>query len=126
MFNPKFLEILKTEVEKAGQKIEWGTKILSFKDKAYSPENGGFHPVEVMTENGKIQYVTDFCYFGPDNELVKDLDFAFNCGVFQQLGIGESREYPIEEGRDLFNAWQENFILYYAMGMYDNIEVETI
>ena len=126
MFNPKFLEVLKIEVEKAGQKIEWGTKILNFRDKGYSNKTGGFHPVEVMTDQGKIQYVTDFCYFGPDDELVKDLDFAFNCGVFQQLGRGESLEYPIEEVRDLFAMLQENFIAYYAMGMYYHIEVETI
>lgn len=123
MFTKAFIEIVKKEVTKAGHNFDKGTVIINFRDKSYSPETGGFHPVEVMLVQGEVFYVTDFCYFGSFNELVKDLDWDFSIGRFQQLGMGESREYPISEGNELFQVWQNNFVSYYGMGVYDEIKV---
>ena len=86
--------------------------IYSFRDPDYSAESGGYHPVEIhVNAQGRIMYITDFCYVGegPYAELVKELDFDFGYGVFQQMG----REYPIKQGAALFRIWQANFCAYY-------------
>jgi len=91
--------------------------ILSFRDPKYSPEGGGFHPVEVaVATDGSIQYVTDFAYCGrpPYCELGKEIDFDFSLGLFQHFG----REYPVLAGRELFQLWESNFVTYYGAGVY--------
>lgn len=91
--------------------------VLSFRDPKYSPQRGGFHPVEVaVASDGSIQYVTDFAYYGcpPHCELGKEIDFDFTLGLFQHFG----REYPILSGRELFRLWESNFVTYYGMGVY--------
>lgn len=90
---------------------------LHFKDASYSAEQGGFHPVEIMIrETGEISYITDFSYvgIGPYAELAKEIDFDFGLGVFGLRG----QSYSIEAGKVLFRIWQENFVSYYAMGVY--------
>lgn len=91
--------------------------VLSFRDPNYSPQGGGFHPVEIAINlDGCIQYVTGFAYYGtpPYCELGKEIDFDFSMGFFQHFG----REYPILAGRELFRLWQSNFTTYYGMGVY--------
>jgi hypothetical protein len=90
---------------------------LHFKDASYSAEQGGFHPVEIMIrKSGSIAYITDFSYvgIGPYAELAKEIDFDFGLGVFGHMG----RDYSIEAGKVLFRIWQENFVSYYEMGVY--------
>lgn len=90
---------------------------MSFRDPNYSPETGGFHPVEIaVTESRNILYITDFAYvgLGPYAELVKEIDFDFQHQCFQHMG----REFPLAAGKELFDLWQSNFIDYYAMGVY--------
>jgi hypothetical protein len=69
-----------------------------------------------MDASGEIQYVTDFSYvgYGGYEELVKELDFDFSLGLFQQF----DRCYPIESAREMFLMWQQNFCAYYHMGVY--------
>jgi len=43
-------------------------------------------------------------------ELVKELDWDFDAGVFQNL-FGT---YPIEQAIEVFQVWESNFV-YYAM-----------
>ena len=84
--------------------------ILNFRDPDYSAESGGYHPVEIcVNAQGRIQYITDFAYYGqgPYAELGKELDFDFGYGVFQQMG----REFPIRDGANLFKIWQSQFLL---------------
>jgi hypothetical protein len=100
---------------------------VHFSDPDYSPRRGGYHPVEIsIGKEGKINYITDYTYFGrePYVELVKDLDFDFENGRFQQLGMGDSREYYIKEGAGLFRTWQANFSHYHESGVFD-VEVRT-
>jgi len=87
---------------------------LNFRDPSYSAETGGFHPVEIRLERRgdafDIIYITDFAYIGigPFAELVKELDFDFQSGVFQNLhGI-----FPIETGYDIYRIWEGNFLHY--------------
>ena len=91
--------------------------VLSFRDPKYSPQAGGFHPVEVaVASDGCIQYATDFAYYGnpPYSELGKEIDFDFSLGLFQHF----DREFPIMAGRELFQLWESNFVTYYGMGVY--------
>jgi hypothetical protein len=105
------------EVIKTGRVDTTDGVIINFKDPEYSATDGGYHPVEIMiAANGTIQYVTDFAFIGtpPHEELVKDLDFDFSLGLFQQMG----RDYPIKEGKELFQVWQDNFCSYHESGVF--------
>ncbi|WP_166426207.1 DUF2787 family protein [Paraglaciecola sp. 20A4] len=85
---------------------------INFRDPTYSPESGGFHPVEIRLENRDtiwhFCYITDFAYLGMGG-LAKELDFDFQAGVFQNfLGI-----YPIEQASDMYQIWEGNFLHYW-------------
>ena len=98
--------------------------IVNFRDSNYSADQGGYHPVEVMiSESGRINYVTDFAFVGqpPFAELAKELDFDFSLGLFQQMG----RDHPIQAGRPLYRTWQANFCAYYESGVFGVEVTET-
>ena len=90
--------------------------VLNFRDPTYSTENGGYHPVEIRLENEgdgwRFCYITDFCFVGSGcmAELVKELDWDLDNGVFQNL-FGT---YPIEQAIEIFQVWESDFV-YYAM-----------
>ncbi len=108
--------IIKSELHKSSLPKDEAIT-LNFRDPDYCAEKGGFHPVEIrMDASGDIQYVTDFSYvgYGGYEELVKELDFDFSLGLFQQF----DRCYPIESAREMFLMWQQNFCAYYHMGVY--------
>ena len=91
--------------------------IINFRDPTYSAQQGGFHPVEIyILANGTIQYITDFAYVGTAGfaELVKEIDFDFTLNLFQHF----SHEYPITQGKEMYAIWQQNFVSYYEMGVY--------
>ena len=88
---------------------------INLRDPTYSPESGGFHPVEIRLENRDtiwhFCYITDFAYIGMGGmaELVKELDFDFQAGVFQNsFGI-----YPIEQASEAYQIWEGNFLHYW-------------
>jgi hypothetical protein len=112
----QFIQLLETEIEKGGTDPKYGV-ILNFRDPDYSAESGGFHPVEIMiSSDGTIQYITDFSFCGgPFPELVKELDFDFAAGIFGHMGM---RDYPIEQGRQLYRMFESNFIEYHKMGVF--------
>lgn len=62
--------------------------VFNFRDKSYSADEGGFHPVEIaicQTSTGEwsIEYITDFAYMGNYYpELERNLDFDFRVGQF--------------------------------------------
>lgn len=91
--------------------------ILNFRDPDYSPERGGYHPVEIaIGSDGIIDYITDFAYYGrpPHCELAKEIDFDFSQGLFQHFGT----DFPIRHGRQLYALWESNFLSYQASGVY--------
>lgn len=90
---------------------------FNFRDPTYSAERGGFHPVEIRLEKRQdiwhLCYITDFCYLGSgyEAELVKELDFDFQAGVFQNLfGI-----FPIEQAIDMYQIWEGNFLHFWHL-----------
>ena len=90
---------------------------LNFRSPDYSPDTGGYRPVEIRLEkqtgNWGMAYVTEFTYIG--GELVKDLDFDFNAGLASQLWCGER---PLATTMDLYRLWERNFLTYYRMEVY--------
>ena len=91
---------------------------LSYRDPSHSVESGGYHPVEIrINHRGEIQYITDFTYYGagPYAELGKEIDFDFSNDTFEHM----SHLYPLEEGRELFDVWQQNFTSYVAAGVFE-------
>lgn len=118
--HPALIEIIETELET----IDTGDAniILNFRDPDYSAETGGYHPVEILLINGRIQYITDFAYVGspPCVELAKELDFDFSLNLFQQ----GSRDHPIDVGQELFKIWSKNFCHYFRSDVF-NVSVES-
>lgn len=88
---------------------------INFRDPDYSPQRGGFHPVEIRLEKHAEQwqlcYITDFCYVGQMGqwELVKELDFDFSSGVFQSI----SGVLVIEAAVEFYPIWEQNFLCYW-------------
>jgi DNA-binding beta-propeller fold protein YncE len=111
-----FAGIIEAEIAKANLAGGVGA-ILSFRSPEYTPETGGFHPVEVAIDRaGRIIYVTDFAFVGqaPFHDLAKEIDFDFSLGLFQHFGV----EHPLIEGKGLFALWQSNFVSYHHDNIY--------
>lgn len=85
----KFVHQLQNLLTK--NEIESESVILNSRDRTYSAKRGGYHPVEISLEQyddtWHFCYITDFAYVGsrPYAELIKELDFDFQSGVFQNL-----------------------------------------
>ena len=111
-----FAGILEAEIGKANLSDGIGA-IVSFRSPDYSPETGGYHPVEVAVDGkGRLVYVTDFAFVGqpPFHDLAKEIDFDFSLGLFQHFGV----EHPLTIGKGLFALWQSNFVAYHRNGIY--------
>ena len=109
----KFAHALQTLLNE--KQIDSESVTINFRDPTYSPEAGGFHPVEIRLERQGNKwhfcYITDFAYVGsgPYAELTKGLDFDFPSGVFQNLlGV-----FSIEQGADMHQIWEGNFLHYW-------------
>lgn len=94
--------------------------VLNFRDPDYSSSSGGFHPVEMRFIHREGQwffdYVTDFSYMGQVYpELEKDTDFSWSGGYVYHHLAGDI-ERP--EQCDLWTLWENNFMEYLAMGVY--------
>jgi hypothetical protein len=116
--------LLQHEIAKSGIEENRGV-ILNFRDPKYDHINGGFHPVEIAVDaDGSIKYITDFALYGtpPYVELGKEIDFDFGLKPFPHF----SEEYPIQEGRNLYRLWEQNFLSYYEMGVYRQVTVATL
>lgn len=94
--------------------------ILNFRDPGYSPECGGFHPVEIRLFRPDniwyYDYITDFAYMGVIYpELEKEFDVCWPQGYLYHVTLGNVDE---RAGALFFTLWQQNFIEYYKMGCY--------
>jgi len=95
---------------------------LNFHDPDYSPESGGFHPVEIRIEpsttnsDWHICYITDFAYFGRHYpELEKEIDFNFSTGIGYQAYVGD---HPLNHFSGLYRLWEANFRSYLTDNLY--------
>ncbi|MDA5479703.1 DUF2787 family protein [Yersinia intermedia] len=119
--NQKLIDLLFKEM---GDRPPMKSKLLAvsfiFRDIHYSPDSGGYHPVEIRLIHHNDQfyfdYVTDLAYVGHVYpELEKELDFSWQQQYSFHAGLGD---IPYKQGCALFKLWQSNFINYYGMGVY--------
>nr|PMI85466.1 hypothetical protein BCU36_00590 [Vibrio lentus] len=103
--------------------------VINFRDKGYSAENGGYHPVEISLSKDAnnrytILYITDFSYCGGAYpELDRDIDFDIgNSVVFSRYAGWQSIRLPTMT--ELYELWEGNFLSYMSMDAYDQIQVE--
>lgn len=105
--------------------------ILNFRDSSYSAEKGGFHPVEIALQKSHqqrwtIRYITDFAYMGNHfPELERSLDFDIGNSMAFVAGIGWQR-ITAHGIHDLYQVWESNFLSYFAMGAFDQIELTPL
>ena len=101
--------------------------VFNFRDKSYSAEEGGFHPVEMAichTSTGEwsIEYITDFAYMGNYYpELERNLDFDFRA---RQCFASYHGWFPMKDNREaieLYKLWESNFLAYVEMEAFDDI-----
>lgn len=94
---------------------------FNFRDPDYSPESGGYHPVEIRISRVKsgfqVDYITDFSYVGSgwDTELAKEIDFDLLAGICE---MRYCKPMTIAEAKDLFDMFQTNFLSYYQMNIF--------
>ena len=99
---------------------------VNFRERAYCPENGGYHPIEVsvsrLNDLWVFDYITDFSYCGLMPELEKEIDFDFGHGVAYIRYMGE---VPITESSvaEFYSMWESNFLSYLSMDCFDEIKV---
>ncbi|CNB47527.1 Protein of uncharacterised function (DUF2787) [Yersinia frederiksenii] len=91
-----------------------------FRDIHYSPDNGGYHPVEIRLAHDNDQfyfdYITDLAYMGNlYPELEKEIDFSWSQRYAFYAGVGDLTH---RDGCELFALWQSNFINYWQTGVY--------
>lgn len=111
---------------------ETNSVIFNFRDKNYSAENGGFHPVEIaLTKEADntwhYAYITDFSFVGNHYpELAKELDFDFLSGEWFASCLGRYSSIKNNaNAAELYRLWEHNFLAYTSMGMYDEIEINV-
>ncbi|EOG1937089.1 DUF2787 family protein [Vibrio fluvialis] len=100
---------------------------ICFRDKSYSAESGGFHPVEIGLNiadetNVTIIYITDFAYVGNHYpELKRHIDFDFGHQLYFTVETGWQRIQPSGVD-DLYRMWEQNFISHVQNEEYDEIK----
>lgn len=100
---------------------------VCFRDKGYSAESGGCHPVEIGLNitneaNVTIIYITDFSYVGNHYpELKRHIDFDFSHQLYFTVEAGWQR---IEQSdyHDLYRMWEQSFINHVKNGEYNEIK----
>lgn len=103
--------------------------VFNFRDKSYSAEEGGFHPVEMaicQTSTGEwsIEYITDFAYMGNYYpELERNLDFDFRVGQFFVAYRGWLPMQGSRDAKELYRLWENNFLAYVDMDAYNEIAI---
>ncbi|MCG6275134.1 DUF2787 domain-containing protein [Vibrio vulnificus] len=101
---------------------------IHFRDKSYSAEEGGYHPVEIGLNivNDKtvdILYITDFAYMGsyyPELERCIDFDFGNQVAFTVATGWQSIRSPGFDE---LYQMWEQNFLQYVEWECYDDIQI---
>ncbi|MCP4595423.1 DUF2787 family protein [Neptuniibacter sp.] len=125
----QLIELLNDELDKVYPTLDplSGTEtiVFNFRDPDYSAELGGYHPVEIglsRHQSGfELDYLTDFSFVGSgwDTELAKEIDFDVHADI---CTVRYAKPVSLIEAKELFNIFQENFISYYHLNVF-NVEV---
>lgn len=115
--SPQLTTLIEQEL-KAYVDDRWLGFILYFQDLTYHTDSGsGYHLVEIHIDAQQcIKVIKAYADvgLGPSSQLVKQLDFDFFYQQFQQQG----KRYPIENGSDAFETWQQQFCTGYSQQVY--------
>ncbi|MEZ9439170.1 DUF2787 domain-containing protein [Vibrio atlanticus] len=101
--------------------------VFNFRDKTYSTDAGGFHPVEIsicQSSTGEwcVEYITDFAYMGSYYpELERNLDFDFRAHQCFASYHGWFSMKDNREAVELYQLWESNFLAYVEMEAFDDI-----
>ncbi|EAP95708.1 DUF2787 domain-containing protein [Vibrio splendidus] len=101
--------------------------VFNFRDKSYSADAGGFHPVEIsicQSSTGEwcVEYITDFAYMGNYYpELERNLDFDFRARQCFASYHGWFSMKDNREAIELYKLWESNFLAYVEMEAFDDI-----
>ncbi|MDP2592837.1 DUF2787 domain-containing protein [Vibrio tasmaniensis 1F-187] len=101
--------------------------VFNFRDKSYSADAGGFHPVEIsiyQSSTGEwcVEYITDFAYMGNYYpELERNLDFDFRDRQCFASYHGWFSMKDKREAVELYQLWESNFLAYVEMEAFDDI-----
>lgn len=120
-FSPQFIRILLDfTAQKPSHCHPVARLTINFRDPHYSPEKGGYHPVEIrlvpVGDNWQLDYVTDFHYVGhPWPELDKDVDVSWSQ---QYTWLSHSGDISHAEARQFWEVWERNFLAYHAMNVF--------
>ncbi|WPC74553.1 DUF2787 domain-containing protein [Vibrio porteresiae] len=101
---------------------------ICFRDKSYSAESSGCHPVEIGLNitneaNITISYITDFAYVGNHYpELKRHIDFDLRHKIYFTVELGWQR-IQSSEVNDLYRNWEQNFISHVQSGGYNEIAI---
>ena len=123
--DPNLIKQLELLTDKEDLPSDISSLVFNFRDKSYSQEKGGYHPVEIRIylegDTWNFDYITDFSYQGgvyPEIAAEVDFDFRNN-----RLNVSYIPPMPISADIDFFKLWQGNFLSYLESGAYDEITV---
>ncbi|MFA0830670.1 DUF2787 family protein [Vibrio owensii] len=129
LVSKSFLQLLSQHCQASlGSKATSQRFTLRFRDKSYSAESGGCHPVDIgltITDkvNVTIVYITDFAYAGKHYPTLKrHIDFDFRHQLYFAVETGWQRLQPSKVER-LYREWEARFMEYVREGRYDDINV---
>lgn len=107
-----------------------GHHIIQFSNKHYTAKHGGYHPVEVALAKGvnnlySILCITDLSFNGyPYPILERDIEFDFtHATVFTRYSGLKSMTTPNTD--KLYTLWESKFIVNFAKGVYNQIELRS-
>ena len=120
--------VLKIDARESTNLEHCNALTFNFRDSNYSPDTGGYHPVEIRLsrrDNGFVfDYLTEFSFVGAGRavELAKEMDFDINRGVFESRGL---EPLAISKVATLYKLFEANFLAYHRMGVFEvSVEVE--
>ena len=119
----EFAQLLLQQLSQATEGIDTLTSAtINFRDPEYCAESGGYHPVEVrlVWQNNAwhFDYITSFSFVGLGwfAELAKELDFDFGQNCFEMRGY---RPQVLAVGEEMYRLFEQNFIEYVRMEVFD-------
>ncbi len=132
----KLFELLNQHYEKqlkANESLSTSRHVVfNFRDKSYSAEEGGYHPVEIAIRHSSnsqwsIEYITDFAYMGNYYpELERNLDFDFRSAKFFIAYKGWLAMDTHSSAKQLYQLWEKNFLAYADMEAFDEVKVTPL
>jgi hypothetical protein len=117
--------LLQKEIDSSNIDGNQGAILISYRDPECDPDKGDFHPVEIALDaDGSIKCISDFALYGkpPSEVRGESIEFDFGLKLFQHF----SEEYPIQEGRDLYKLWEQDFLRHYEMRVYRLVTVTVL